>query len=444
MKDTKRRFEWCSFYDHTGIEAHLERMAAEGWLLEGIGNFTWHYRRAEPKKVAFCVSYFPKASQFDPGPSQEQETFYDFCAHTGWTLAASSAQMQVFYNDRPDPVPIDTDPTLEVEAIHQSAKKSFLPSQFLLLGVGALNFVQFLWRLFDDPITTLSSALLLFSLVCWPMLFLMIGVELATYFRWRRRALKAAEQGEFLATKSHPLIPKLALAVVLAGLAWCLSYLRGGMIAVMVVMLACMFGIVFLVVQLRELLKRRRVSKDANRAVTFGACVALPVVTTVLITALVLSVGGRVQGYPGELPLTLDDLTGGDWDCADYLQREESPLLAVLTANQYLWLGRDPGDPAPHWLQYTVTEVKAPFLYGLCREELLAGAEDGYWEGRSYVGQDPAPWGAAEAYELRDGDGSWNRFLLCWPDRLVEIEFNIGWDVSPAQMAIVGEKLGGP
>ena len=121
MKNTKRRLEWISFYDHTGLEAHLERMAAEGWLLEKIGNFTWHYRRVEPKKVTFSVRYFPKASMFDPGPSEEQETFYDFCAHTGWTLAASSAQMQVFYNDRPSPVPIDTDPALEVDAIHKAA-----------------------------------------------------------------------------------------------------------------------------------------------------------------------------------------------------------------------------------------------------------------------------------------------------------------------------------
>ena len=132
MKDTKRRLEWCSFYDHTGIEAHLERMAQQGWLLEKIG-FTWHYRRIEPKKLTFCVTYFPRASMFDPEPSQEQETFYDFCRHTGWTLAAASAQMQIFYNEQPNPIPIDTDPAMEVDAIHQSAKKSFLLSQSMLL-----------------------------------------------------------------------------------------------------------------------------------------------------------------------------------------------------------------------------------------------------------------------------------------------------------------------
>ena len=174
MKDTKRRFEWLSFYDHTGIERHLEEMAAQGWLLERIGSFTWCYRRTEPKKLAFSVSYFSGASQFDPGPSPEQEAFYDLCAHTGWTLAAASAQMQIFYNERPDPTPIDTDPEQEVKAIHRSAKRSWLPSQILLLAVGVLNLAQYLWRLFDDPVTTLASPLLLLCLVLWPVVILLV------------------------------------------------------------------------------------------------------------------------------------------------------------------------------------------------------------------------------------------------------------------------------
>lgn len=444
MKDTKRRLEWFSFYDHTGIEAHLERMAAEGWLLEKFGGFTWHYRRTEPKKLTFSVSYFPKASQFDPGPSQEQETFYDFCAHTGWTLAASSAQMQFFYNERPDPVPIDTDPALEVDAIHRSAKKSFLLPQLLLLAVGVMNFGQFLWRLFDDPVATLSSPLLLFSLVCWPVLFLMLGTELVTYFRWRGRARKAAEQGEFLPTKSHPAVQLAGLAVVTVGLIWCLAYLRGGILAMMMASLAGVFGSVFVVVRLREELRRNRVPAGINRAATIGACVALPLVMVVLVTAFVLSAGGRIGGAPEEPPLTLADLAGqsGGGRLDQNVRRDQSPLLAVLVDLQHRWRGTGSGDPAPVWLGYTVIEVKAPFLYDLCRDELLAGGEDEYWEGRAYAPRDPAPWGAEEAYELRDGYGGWNQYLLCYPGRLVEIGFDSEWEVTPAQMAMVGEKLG--
>ena len=72
MKETKRRLETFSFYDRTGLEEHLARMAAEGWLLDKIGQFLWHYRRIEPKKLTFSVTYFPKASAFDPGPSDRK------------------------------------------------------------------------------------------------------------------------------------------------------------------------------------------------------------------------------------------------------------------------------------------------------------------------------------------------------------------------------------
>ena len=33
MKQKKYRVELYSLYDHTGIAAHLEKMAAKGWLL---------------------------------------------------------------------------------------------------------------------------------------------------------------------------------------------------------------------------------------------------------------------------------------------------------------------------------------------------------------------------------------------------------------------------
>ena len=144
MKETKRRLETFSFYDRTGLEAHLARMAAEGWLVEKIGQFFWYYRKIEPKTLTFSVTYFPKASQFDPRPSEEQETFYDFCAHTGWVLAAANAQLQVFYNERPDPVPIETDPVQEVETIHRAMKKSFLPAQLLLAVCGGFKICGYL------------------------------------------------------------------------------------------------------------------------------------------------------------------------------------------------------------------------------------------------------------------------------------------------------------
>ena len=46
MRDVKRRIETYSFYDRSGIAAHLEAMAANGWQLESMTNLIWTYRRA--------------------------------------------------------------------------------------------------------------------------------------------------------------------------------------------------------------------------------------------------------------------------------------------------------------------------------------------------------------------------------------------------------------
>ena len=163
MRERKRRVEAYSFFDHKGIAAHLEYMAAKGWMIEKLTNFGWVYRRITPKKLHFAVSYYPKASEFDPEPSEEQQVFHDFCRHTGWKLACASGQMQIFYNEGENPTPIETEPQLELEAIRASAKKSFLPSYMLLLAIALLNGIMLVFNLREDPIGLLSSPSRLFS-----------------------------------------------------------------------------------------------------------------------------------------------------------------------------------------------------------------------------------------------------------------------------------------
>jgi hypothetical protein len=106
MKDIKKKVEFFTFYDKTGIEKHLEQMALEGWLLEKMSAFCWTYRRIEPKKMRFSVSYYATITDFEPEPTEEQQAFNEFCEHSGWKLATQTVQMQVFYNENDNPVPI--------------------------------------------------------------------------------------------------------------------------------------------------------------------------------------------------------------------------------------------------------------------------------------------------------------------------------------------------
>ena len=188
MKTKKRRMEYISFYNHTGLEDHFTKMAKKGWLIESISNFYWTYRKIEPKDLHFCVTYYPRASDFDPGPSEEQQTFHDFCAHTGWQLTCTWHQMQVFYNENEDPVPIETDPELELENLHRYAKKTALKTYPLLLLISLLMGVTFIGSIIRDPVYYLASAINLFTGVWFVVAFVYALSELAGYYLWRRRA----------------------------------------------------------------------------------------------------------------------------------------------------------------------------------------------------------------------------------------------------------------
>lgn len=464
MRDTKRRLELFSFHDRTGLARHLEAMAAKGWLLEKIGPAGWVYRRTEPRKLTFYISYYPRASAFDPAPSEDQNTFYDFCEHTGWVLAASYGQMQIFYNERENPVPIETDPVVEVETIRRAAGKNMLISHGVLLAVGLLNSWLYVARLLRDPPGVLSSPANLFTGLCWTQLLLICAVELGGYFRWLRRARRAAQQGEFLETRSHPLVQKLALGIVGAGLLYygVTVLLTGNTMyrTIAVLMFLYVMVVVILVNGVKELLKHWKVRTGINRAVTFASSFILSfgIMGGIVFGVLAASSRGAFAGendtytyhgstfvlYNDQLPLAVEDLTGMAYE--GYVRQrngEESLLLGQLE----VW--QTPRFDNPNYrelptLRYTITEVKAPFLYDICKNSLLRQITDtDFPEGHRdyYEARDAAPWGAAEAYqEVSQAWGPRNRYLLCYEKRIVEIRFD--WEPAPEQMAIVAEKLG--
>ena len=138
MKHTKR--EWIPLYnflDRTRLTAHLSEMAAQGWLLTSISSWSWKYRRTEPRKLKFAVTFFAGAGRFCPAPAPGLDTFRDYCAQAGWQVAASMDQVQVFYNEDENAVPLETDSALELANIQKSIggplKKSYLALLILSL-----------------------------------------------------------------------------------------------------------------------------------------------------------------------------------------------------------------------------------------------------------------------------------------------------------------------
>ena len=237
-------------------------MSLKGWMLEEIRNNTWIYRKIEPKKRNFAVSYYPKASEYDPEPTADQQNFWDFCAHTGWQLVCTSAQMQIFCNEKENPVPIDTDLLLVVEIIHAGVRKSFFRGQLVLLVMALIILFLNLMGLVGNPLDFLTSSLRVFSLVCWLMVIVLVLTELFAYNRWHTKAEEAAENGIFLDTVNTT--PIQIGAIVVLGI--CIVYLllsdiipAGPMMwYIVMAMTVYMTALFALVHSIKQLLKRKK------------------------------------------------------------------------------------------------------------------------------------------------------------------------------------------
>ena len=468
MRDTKRRLEAVSLYDHTGIEKHLKKMAEKGWMLEKISSLGWIYRRTEPKHGQFSVTYYPKASEFDPEMSEGQQMYQEFTARSGWQFICSSAQMQVFYTEQENPTPIETDPVAQVENIHKAAKKNHLLPYVLYLVIGILNGVLFVSRLLGDPIGTLASYTQLFTGVVWTMLLLLSAVELVRYFQWYRKATRAAEQGEFTDTPNNRGVQMFVLwTVTLCFAYWIINVMTVGSVMtrwVSILVYGYIIALLLIVNGVKQFLKRRKVSRGTNLTITLIVDIVLAFALMGAITFGTLRAsrngffdrdaetyeyhGSTFIFYQDQLPLAVEDLLDVDYDGYVRQRRsEESLFLGMLEANQWSRLDDEEGRIHPG-LNYTVAVIKAPFLYELCKERLISekdeSADDSVPEGfkRVYLNVDPMPWGAEEAYQLAYQDtGALERYLLCYEDRIVEISFD--WEPTAEHKAIVGEKLGG-
>ena len=467
MKDTKRRYEMFSFMDYTGIAAHLSEMAQEGWLIDKLSNFVWTYRKIEPKKMTFYISYFPKASEFDPEPTEAQKTFFDFCRHTGWELAATSAQMQIFYNEQENPVPIETDPVVEVTTIHQAAKKRFFPTHFVLLLLSVWNGFLFVSRLLGDPIGLLSSTSSLISGFLFTMVFFICVVELSAYFIWYAKAKKAALQGKFVKTYGTSRLQRIILAAALIGYVyWIITEVILGSALKRTVGTAMIFytaALIILVNAIKQLLKRKNVPRNVNRFFTISASFVLSFCMMGVITFSVLRAsqngffnsdresngrnGAPLTDYIAELPLTVEDMLDIQYD--EYIKErrcDESLLVGQFVMHQHPRLGAEQFVNIPA-LEYTITEVKLSALYDFCKNSLLNAKQDKVVDGQidfyeHYESVDPKPWHAEEAYRLYWSYGHFvDIYLLCYDKRIVEIK--LYWEPTDEQIAIAADKLAG-
>ena len=462
MRQTKRVMTQFCFYDRTGIEKMLEKQAAKGWMLESIGQLSWNYRRTEPKQVHFAVTYFPNASMFDPYPTVGEELYQEFVSHSGWRFVASNAQLQIFCSEAENPVPIETDPMVELQNIHKAVKKSYLPGYYLMIAAATMNLILLGWRLYENFTGTLANNANLFTILCWTVLFGMELTEILSYYLWRRKALRAAEtDGSFVETRNRNNVMWLILVVLGAGLIFTLTSVTPEAAYVAVAMLVAMFFAMALVLLFTQWMKKTGFSREDNRAYTIMATVFISLALTGVVTWVVAGIFDRHQEdihvrdtyeingitftrYGDDVPLTVAELTGEDTvNYSTYKTFNSSILIDQLGANQHPDFLSGQGES----LRYVVIEVKFAPLFDACLREYLTMAHDqqvtdifGNTYCREFQPIDPTGWGADRAWQLYDREEALTEYLLVYGNRIVNFDFSL--EPTQEQKDIVKARFG--
>lgn len=462
MKDTKRIIPMFAIYDKTGIEKYLKDQAEKGWFLKKTSQLFWTFEKRESKKVNVSVVYFPKASSFDPMPGEEQLTFQEFCEHTGWELAASDAQMQVYYSEKEDTIPIETDTQIELSNINKSVKATYVPIWILNIITVLLQMILYIYNLNIAFIRVVSSTEYLIAGLCWIAVLLIIAADVATYMKWYGKARKVAEEeGSFLDTPQNCVLFPMTFVVLYIGLSLGLVWVSESGMVLAFVFILLIIGMVVAVSLICAWLKHIKVSASANKFITILLSVVMGLVVVWAVYTVYFDVirvadnkkleydtyeykGSTYKAYKESIPLRTEELNQTEYK--EYSTRctvRESLLVKYLEAIE-----------KPRWnalkepkLQYKVINVKVPVIYDMCLNELLKdmahnyGRPEPYEEGwEKHIEVDSTAWGANKAFQLVLGGEEQERYILCY-DKVI-VEMDLDWTPTVEQKAKVAEVLG--
>ena len=467
MRSKKRRVESFLFYQYTDIERHLTRMAERGWQLEAITSFGWRYRRAEPKRLTYSVTYFADASEFDPEPTEDQQVYLDYCAQAGWRFVAQWAQMQIFCSEEEHPVPIETDEQEKFRAICRSMKKNYLPGNLLLLGCCLLQMFTQSQLFFDNPIMSLATSTTLTNFAVWLLLAIHLGGSLFLYWRWKRRTAAAVAQGG-PCTASTSKWPQWSgrVAVILLVLSQAQYFFlqnngRTGWVY-LIYGLFFMLAILLPVLGVKQLCKKLKADRITNVVFTTLAAIVVSILATMVLakvvfwsidhgvleesqpeTVTVTTDRGQtymVDVYHDDLPLTIEDLQDEGFDQYSYARDHQESIFLRREAGlqtPYLY----PGD-APE-LYYARLTPKLPLVYRFCRWELtrpFASIGVDY----EMTPMDPAPWRAEAAYQKRalnpyHDDLFEGYYVLCYENMLLSLRTDL--PLTEEQIAVIVDRL---
>ena len=462
MKNTKRLM-LMNYNYYKEIEQKLELYAKKGLVLEKMGPYLWTFKKTEPQNLKYTVTYFAEGSVFNPHPTDNQQTYFDYAKAAGWDFVCEYNQMQIFCSSLENPPEFETDEKEKLENIHKCMKKSFVVSQLLMLVVFALNLFLRLNSLKRNPTDFLSSNIDLATFLMFFCIILYSSYTLINYYMWYNKSKKSVDMGgsiieNFNKTRRYFDIGYLIFLFSLVGYMFIhlLTNTAFGIIALSVVQLP-LFALIFW--GSITLLKRRKISANANKIIS----ISLLIITGVLYLGFIFysiprfsfsersnkpyttvdwevyeEMTREYRLYSDKIPLTCEDLYGHiDFEYYSYEAGEEdTPMLHRSHYSQT----RPPMKNAPPKLEYSIYKPKFEFVKNIVVSDLTK-LED--WSDRKLETLDNTIFSTEKAYAFYYEEANEKLFsgeyILVFTDKIIQIDAETSF--TDEQIEIIKNKL---
>jgi hypothetical protein len=462
MKTTKR-FMLMNYHYYKEIEQKLEHYAKKGLILEKMGSYLWTFKKTEPQNLKYTVTYFTEGSVFNPHPTDNQQTYFEYAKAAGWDFVCEYNQMQIFSSFLENPPEFETDEKENLENIHKCMKKSFVASQLLMLVIFALNLFLQLNSLKRNPTDFLLSNIDLAILLMFFSIIFYSSYSLINYYMWYNKSKKSVDMGgsiieNFNKTRRYFDIVYLIFlfSLVVYMFIHLLTSTAFGIIALSVVQLP-LFALVFW--GSIALLKRFKISARANKIIS----ISLLILTGVLYLGFIFysisqfsfpersnkayttvdwvmyeGMTREYRLYSDKIPITCEDLYGNiDFEYYSYETREE--YTPLLHRNHYSQT-RPPMKNAPPELEYSIYKPKFEFVKNIVVSDLIK-LDD--WSERKLETLDNAIFSTEKAYAIYYEEPTEKLFtgeyILVFTDKIIHIEAETPF--TDEQIEIVKSKL---
>ena len=117
---TRHCFRFYSEYDTKGIAEFLDRMAAKGWKLSKKSGIYYRFVKTDKPFVKYDITYFADASKENDYLPYGADRYFEMAQAAGWQFVTNDNKMMIFSSENPEAPPLETEPTMKVDVIHQS------------------------------------------------------------------------------------------------------------------------------------------------------------------------------------------------------------------------------------------------------------------------------------------------------------------------------------